>query len=109
MFDFNNNKFDAVDNNQHPLSTIDNAYQHVICVNKSFDSGVKQVDECKKLIEIYEKKTKENLKSWFDAGAYCVGMGSKLITKDIVAAGDWSALSAKVKEVLATIKSIRQT
>ena len=53
--------------------------------------------------------TKENLKSWFDAGAYCVGMGSKLITKDIVAAGDWTALSAKVREVLATIKSIRQT
>ena len=51
--------------------------------------------------------TKENLKSWFDAGAYCVGMGSKLITKDIVAAGDWPALSAKVKEVLATIKSVR--
>jgi hypothetical protein len=39
------NMFDAVDNNTQPLSNINNAYQHVICVNKSFDNGVKQVDE----------------------------------------------------------------
>lgn len=26
--------------------------------------------------------TKENLESWFNAGATCVGMGSKLMVKD---------------------------
>ncbi|MBS0000740.1 MAG: bifunctional 4-hydroxy-2-oxoglutarate aldolase/2-dehydro-3-deoxy-phosphogluconate aldolase [Cyclobacteriaceae bacterium] len=26
--------------------------------------------------------TEENLKAWFEAGAYCVGMGSKLMVKD---------------------------
>lgn len=26
--------------------------------------------------------TEENLKTWFEAGAYCVGMGSKLMVKD---------------------------
>ncbi len=41
------NMFDSVDNNKQPLSNINNAYQHVICVNKSFESskGVNQVGE----------------------------------------------------------------
>ncbi len=39
-----------------------------------------------------------NLKSWFDAGAFCVGMGSKLFPKDVIAASDWSAITAKCKE-----------
>lgn len=33
--------------------------------------------------------TEENLAKWFRAGAYCVGMGSKLFPKDKVAAADW--------------------
>jgi len=51
--------------------------------------------------------TVENLKSWFDAGAYCVGMGSKLITKDLVSAGDWNGITTNVKNVLEIIKSVR--
>ena len=31
----------------------------------------------------------KNLSSWFDAGAFCVGMGSKLFPKDRVEAEDW--------------------
>lgn len=31
----------------------------------------------------------KNLSSWFDAGAFCVGMGSKLFPKDRVLAEDW--------------------
>ncbi|MFT4534855.1 MAG: 2-dehydro-3-deoxyphosphogluconate aldolase/(4S)-4-hydroxy-2-oxoglutarate aldolase [Saprospiraceae bacterium] len=33
--------------------------------------------------------TRDNLKGWFDAGVTCVGMGSKLITKDAVANGEY--------------------
>ncbi|MFP4059066.1 MAG: bifunctional 4-hydroxy-2-oxoglutarate aldolase/2-dehydro-3-deoxy-phosphogluconate aldolase [Bacteroidales bacterium] len=28
--------------------------------------------------------TEESIKEWFEAGAYCVGMGSKLIRKDLI-------------------------
>ncbi len=51
--------------------------------------------------------TKENLKSWFDAGATCVGMGSKLIAKDLVKDGKFEEISALVKNVLAMIREIR--
>ena len=46
---------------------------------------------------------KENLESWFKAGAFSVGMGSKLITKEIVKTGDTDLLTKRVKEVLAII------
>jgi 2-dehydro-3-deoxyphosphogluconate aldolase/(4S)-4-hydroxy-2-oxoglutarate aldolase len=51
--------------------------------------------------------TKENLKSWFDAGATCVGIGSKLISKDILHSKDYNKLQQNVAEVCATIKAIR--
>lgn len=44
--------------------------------------------------------TEENLSSWFKAGVYCVGMGSKLFPKDIIAAQDWKAITEKCAEVL---------
>lgn len=52
--------------------------------------------------------SEENLKSWFDAGAYCVGMGSKLITKEIIASGNYSQLTSKVREALAIVQKIRK-
>ena len=42
--------------------------------------------------------TKENLTAWFKAGVYCVGLGSKLFPKEVVAAEDWPAITAKCKE-----------
>ena len=48
----------------------------------------------------------ENLKGWFDAGATCVGMGSKLITKDLVASGDFKGLEQLVRKVLKTISEL---
>ena len=51
--------------------------------------------------------TQESIQGWFKAGVTCVGMGSKLISKDLVAAGDWAGISAKVKQVLAWIKEAR--
>lgn len=51
--------------------------------------------------------TEENLKTWFEAGVTCVGMGSKLITKDIIKRKDYTLLQSNVKEVLQLIDKIR--
>lgn len=51
--------------------------------------------------------TRENLTGWFDAGVTCVGMGSKLITKEIMSNRDFAKLEQGVKEALALIKDIR--
>jgi 2-dehydro-3-deoxyphosphogluconate aldolase/(4S)-4-hydroxy-2-oxoglutarate aldolase len=51
--------------------------------------------------------TKESIEAWFTAGVTCVGAGSKLIVKDMVAAGDFDDISAKVAQVLAWIREVR--
>jgi 2-dehydro-3-deoxyphosphogluconate aldolase/(4S)-4-hydroxy-2-oxoglutarate aldolase len=51
--------------------------------------------------------TKENLKSWFDAGAICVGIGSQLISTEILNTKDFEGLRLKVKETLSIIKEIK--
>ena len=48
--------------------------------------------------------TEENLRGWFEAGVHCVGMGSQLITKDIVQNGDYPALTSKVKAAMTMAK-----
>lgn len=50
----------------------------------------------------------DNLRAWFDAGVTCVGMGSKLISKEVLANGDYEGLKAKVEETFELIKKIRQ-
>lgn len=52
--------------------------------------------------------TQENLKSWFDAGVYCVGMGSKLFPKDRVAAEDWAYVTEKCREAIAVALACRK-
>ena len=49
----------------------------------------------------------DNLKGWFDAGVTCVGMGSKLLSKDLIANKDFGTISAKCKEALKLIQSLR--
>jgi len=51
--------------------------------------------------------TEENLGAWFAAGVTCVGMGSKLIGKDILAKGDYKTLEKRTKDTLALIKKLR--
>lgn len=51
--------------------------------------------------------TEDNLREWFEAGAYCVGMGSKLITKDIIANGDYAQLEANVASAIEIAKRVR--
>jgi len=50
---------------------------------------------------------KENLSGWFKAGVCGVGMGSKLISKQLMEAKDYAKIEQMTKEVLATIQSVR--
>jgi 2-dehydro-3-deoxyphosphogluconate aldolase/(4S)-4-hydroxy-2-oxoglutarate aldolase len=51
--------------------------------------------------------TEESLKKWFKAGIVAAGIGSKLITKEVLQAKDYRAIEKKVAETIAIIKSIR--
>ena len=53
------------------------------------------------------ESTEASLRAWFDAGVSCVGMGSNLITKELLAAHDYAGITAKVKDTLALIAKIR--
>ncbi len=44
--------------------------------------------------------TEQNLSSWFQAGVFAVGMGSKLFPKDKIAEKDWAWITAKCREAL---------
>lgn len=51
--------------------------------------------------------TEESLKSWFDSGVTCVGMGSQLISKEIIESDNYQKLTNLVKFSLDIIKKIR--
>lgn len=52
--------------------------------------------------------TEESLSSWLNAGATCVGIGSQLISKEIVDNNDFEQLKNKVSQVLEIINKIRK-
>lgn len=52
--------------------------------------------------------TEENLSAWFRAGVVCVGLGSQLISKQILVEKDWEKLRsniADVKEIIGALKN----
>ncbi|MFD1003662.1 bifunctional 4-hydroxy-2-oxoglutarate aldolase/2-dehydro-3-deoxy-phosphogluconate aldolase [Ohtaekwangia kribbensis] len=49
----------------------------------------------------------KNLSAWFKAGAMCVGMGSQLFTKEIIAEKNWKLLEKNVTEALDIVKKLR--
>ena len=51
--------------------------------------------------------TKDSIDEWMRAGTACLGIGSKLITKELVANEDWRGLTEKVRQCLALIKEAR--
>jgi len=51
--------------------------------------------------------TRESLAAWFEQGVPCVGIGSKLVSTDLVAASDWTELERRTAQVMTTIASIR--
>jgi 2-dehydro-3-deoxyphosphogluconate aldolase / (4S)-4-hydroxy-2-oxoglutarate aldolase len=52
--------------------------------------------------------TEENLSAWFKAGVTCVGMGSQLITKEILETRDYQKLSSSVRDALEIIKKFKR-
>ena len=52
--------------------------------------------------------TEENLKEWFSAGVAAVGMGSNLITSDILKSKDYEKLRNKIEETIQIIKKFRK-
>ena len=53
------------------------------------------------------KPERANLEGWFKAGVTCVGMGSNLFPKDVIAAGDWSRITELCQEALQIIREVR--
>jgi 2-dehydro-3-deoxyphosphogluconate aldolase/(4S)-4-hydroxy-2-oxoglutarate aldolase len=51
--------------------------------------------------------TEESVTAWIKAGAAALGIGSNLITKDLVAAGDFAGITAKAQEVLWWVQKAR--
>lgn len=53
------------------------------------------------------KPERENLEAWFKAGVTCVGMGSNLFPKEVIAAGEWDRISDLCKNALEIIKEVK--
>ncbi|NLF02850.1 MAG: bifunctional 4-hydroxy-2-oxoglutarate aldolase/2-dehydro-3-deoxy-phosphogluconate aldolase [Anaerolineales bacterium] len=51
--------------------------------------------------------TEESIRAWFRAGVACVGIGSDMLRKDLIAEGRWDEISALVRQVLAWIRAAR--
>jgi 2-dehydro-3-deoxyphosphogluconate aldolase/(4S)-4-hydroxy-2-oxoglutarate aldolase len=54
------------------------------------------------------KPEEENLKAWFNAGAACVGMGSNLFPKEVIAAKEWDKITALCRDSLAIIRKLKK-
>lgn len=51
--------------------------------------------------------TKESIESWFKAGISAVGMGSKLVSKELMLAKDYSTIENETKKVLEIIQTLK--
>ncbi len=51
--------------------------------------------------------TEENLTEWFGAGAFCVGMGSQMITKEIIKNKDYAQLEDLARKSVEIIRKLR--
>jgi 2-dehydro-3-deoxyphosphogluconate aldolase/(4S)-4-hydroxy-2-oxoglutarate aldolase len=49
----------------------------------------------------------ENISAWFKAGVCAVGMGSKLITKELMQAKDYQRITESTKQVLSIIRTAK--
>ena len=52
--------------------------------------------------------SKENISEWFKAGVSAVGLGSNLISKDVLEKRNYTSLSTLTKEALSIIAAIRE-
>ena len=51
--------------------------------------------------------TEDSLKGWFNAGVSAVGIGSKLITTEIIKEKNWSLLEKNSNNVIKLVNHIR--
>ena len=51
---------------------------------------------------------KENIFAWIQAGVACIGLGSKFISSELLDAGDFSVLTANIKQILTWIQEARK-
>jgi 2-dehydro-3-deoxyphosphogluconate aldolase/(4S)-4-hydroxy-2-oxoglutarate aldolase len=51
--------------------------------------------------------TEESLRAWFGAGIVAAGIGSKLITSELLKAKDYAGIEQKVRDTIALIKKVR--
>jgi len=49
----------------------------------------------------------ENLAEWFGAGAFCVGMGSKMISKELIKNKDYAQIENLARKTVEIIKKLR--
>jgi 2-dehydro-3-deoxyphosphogluconate aldolase / (4S)-4-hydroxy-2-oxoglutarate aldolase len=49
----------------------------------------------------------ENLREWFEAGVTCVGIGSNLITKELIQAKDWDGLTERIAAALKIVRTFQ--
>jgi 2-dehydro-3-deoxyphosphogluconate aldolase / (4S)-4-hydroxy-2-oxoglutarate aldolase len=66
------------------------------------------VPDLKLMITGGVEPTRESLSAWFQAGAMCVGLGSQLFSKDILARKDWVALEDRIRTTLAITREVRK-
>jgi 2-dehydro-3-deoxyphosphogluconate aldolase/(4S)-4-hydroxy-2-oxoglutarate aldolase len=52
--------------------------------------------------------TEESIKSWFEAGIVAAGIGSKLITKELVNSENWEGISQNVSNTLKLIQKYKK-
>jgi 2-dehydro-3-deoxyphosphogluconate aldolase/(4S)-4-hydroxy-2-oxoglutarate aldolase len=53
--------------------------------------------------------TVENLREWFEAGVTCVGIGSNLITRELIQKKDWESLTKRVSAAVKIAHMFRKT
>lgn len=51
--------------------------------------------------------TEESLSQWFKAGITCAGIGSNLITKELLDKRDYAGMTKRVRETIETIQRVR--
>jgi 2-dehydro-3-deoxyphosphogluconate aldolase/(4S)-4-hydroxy-2-oxoglutarate aldolase len=50
----------------------------------------------------------KNLSSWFNAGVFCVGMGSQLFSFQQIESKNWGAIESQVRDTLAMISRVKK-
>lgn len=74
----------------------------------SFLSGIKDIFPNLKFMPTGGvDTTKENIEGWYKAGVSAVGMGSKLVSKNLMAARDYATIESETKKVLALIQTLK--